>query len=377
MADSTLQAIRTKVRRLTRSPSEAQITTATIDEYINTFVLYDFPEELRTFNLNVNFTFICNPFQDVYPTDTASFGDINANPTIQYNPLYNFQNKYLTVEPPVFIAGFQSYYTQDRQEFYAIYPFVNSIASIGVTGDNVTTSFSGVINSQQAIVPSGLTQHITLLQNQVLFSSVDIAGEGVSLADVPLIDPVTGNTLPIGNLYDPFSQAYRDAQATPPTVALVNNFINYITGQYTITFSSAPAQGVAINSQCAPQTVSLPQAMLFFQNQFVLRPVPDQPYRINFQVFKRPTELLAANQSPDLEEYWQFLAYGAAKKIFQDRMDSESVQMIEPEFNKQERLCLRRTLVQLHNERVATIYAGANAQMSAGWWNGTGGGGAV
>ena len=42
MAD--LQTIRTKVRRLTRSLSPAQLTDAQIDEYINTFVLYDFPE---------------------------------------------------------------------------------------------------------------------------------------------------------------------------------------------------------------------------------------------------------------------------------------------------------------------------------------------
>jgi hypothetical protein len=43
MADSTLGAIRTKVRRLTRSPNTAQITDNQIDEYVNTFILYDFP----------------------------------------------------------------------------------------------------------------------------------------------------------------------------------------------------------------------------------------------------------------------------------------------------------------------------------------------
>ncbi len=60
--------------------------------------------------------------------------------------------------------------------------------------------------------------------------------------------------------------------------------------------------------------------------------------------------------SPQLNEWWQYIAYGAAKKIFEDRMDTDSVQQIMAEYKKQEALCLRRTLVQYSNERTATIY---------------------
>jgi hypothetical protein len=74
------------------------------------------------------------------------------------------------------------------------------------------------------------------------------------------------------------------------------------------------------------------------------------------EVYIRPTQLLAANQSPQLEEWWQWIAYGAAKKIFEDRMDLESVQQIMPEYKKQESMMIRRTIMQLANERVATIY---------------------
>ena len=38
MADSTLSAIRTKVRLLTRTPSLNQMSNATLDNYINTFI---------------------------------------------------------------------------------------------------------------------------------------------------------------------------------------------------------------------------------------------------------------------------------------------------------------------------------------------------
>jgi hypothetical protein len=113
--------------------------------------------------------------------------------------------------------------------------------------------------------------------------------------------------------------------------------------------------------------------MLYYNNTIYLRPVPDQPYQINFEADIRPTELLSSN-SPELEEWWQYIAYGAAKKIFEDRMDTESVQQIMPEFKQQERMCNRRTVVQYTNERVATIYTdNATGGSSSGW--GWGGGG--
>ena len=70
---NTLQTIQQKVRRLTRTPSTAQLSDDDINQYINTFVVYDFPEHLRMFNLRTQFTFYANPYQDVYPTDEISF----------------------------------------------------------------------------------------------------------------------------------------------------------------------------------------------------------------------------------------------------------------------------------------------------------------
>lgn len=360
---NTLASIQQKVRRLTRSPSTAQLSDDDLNNYINTFVVYDFPEHLRTFNLRQQFTFYTNPFQDVYPTDILSFGGAS---NAAANPLYNFQNIYLSVEgDPTYIAGYQSYYSQDRSRFFGIYPIVNSIASIGQTGDGVTTSFSGVVNINGAIISNGLTQQQCLLKNNVLFSSVDVNGNGLSLVDNPILDSTTGNPTIYGQLYIPTQVT--PGQATPPPLLLAapyntqpgfpsTNYINYVTGQFVITFPFAPASGALINSQTVPSVTSLPQALLFYENQFTVRPVPDQPYRVNFEVYKRPDALLANNQSPELEEYWQYISYGASLKIFQDRMDLDSVQLIMPEYKNQENLVNRRTLVQYTNQRTATIY---------------------
>lgn len=341
MADSTLAAIRTKVRVLTRSLSEFQLTTAAIDEYINTFFLYDVPEHLRLFNLKTTFTFYTRPYVDVY-----------AESTIVTDPLYQFNQRYISVHEPVYIGGYQVYFAESRTQFFGIYPLTNNIASIGTAGDGVTLAFSGTIN-----VVGGC-----LIRNNVLFSSKDANQNGLAMIDYPI-------SATIGNLYVP------GGAPTSTVVQDVNNFINYVTGAFTVTFTAAPAAGIAINSQTIPVQPSLPQALLFYDGQFTLRPVPDQVYPVQMEVYMRPTELLNASDTPELQEWWQYVAYGAARKVFQDRMDMDSLAMVEPEYRKQELLVQRRTIVQQTSQRAATIYADQLNPAGAygyGWFRGGG-----
>lgn len=509
---NTLTAIQTKVRRLTRSPSEQQLTTDDLNNYINTCVLYDFPAHLRTFQLRQPFTFWCNPYQDEYQLDIASFGGA-TNAGLQ--PLYNFQNLYLAIHKPVYVAGYETFYTQDRQEFYGSYPINNFIQSIGVTGDGITTQFSGTIQFGGTVNNQLNNASLSLLKRNVLFSSIDVNNNGLSMVDVPVLDATTGTETICGNLYvagtqptnppvPPQGNPIQPPLATAPyvpasiiaavvaastgtslTVTYLNgaagvgatltnagvqaafaidgytanigdrilikdqssqfqngiyqvttlgsgvtnwvltrttdydttaqiipasattvlsgtinanssweqadtvttigtdpiafipfsgidltNFINYLTGQFIVTFPVAPLAGVAINSQTVPTIPSRPFGMLFHNNTITLRPVPDQPYAINFEVDARPTQLFQTNSVPQLEELWQYIAYLTALKIFQDKMDLDSANLIMPELDVQERLCLRRTLVTLANQRTSTIYAGVtgeNNQFNQGW----------
>lgn len=107
--------------------------------------------------------------------------------------------------------------------------------------------------------------------------------------------------------------------------------------------------------------------MLYYDNQFTLRPVPDKTYAIQVEADIRPTELLMTGQIPQLEQWWQFIAYGASKKIFEDRMDMDSVQMIMPEYRNQMNFVNRTSLTQQANERTTTIYTQGK---NYGWgWN--------
>lgn len=305
---STLAQIRIKVRRLTRSPSPNQLSDDDIDKYINTFVLYDFPENVRLKALRGNFTFYVDPNIDTYENNTT-------DPT---SPLYNFINEYITFHSPVFVAGYEAYFSQSQEEFYRMYPKLTGSYNVG-TGDGITVNFTGTLSQ------------IPVLRNSVVFSSVDVNEAGLEAHDDGA-----------GNLVQDGADI---------------GTINYLTGAYDITWATAAKSGTSIYAQTFSYVASRPTVILYYNNKFTVRPVPDTPYKVEMEAFRRPTELLNGTDQPELAQWWQYISYGAAKKVFEDRMDMESVNLLMPEFNNQERLVLRRTLIQQGNQRVATIYS--------------------
>lgn len=325
---STLQNIYTKVRRLTRSPSTDQLSDNDLNDYINNFVLYDLPEHLRLFNLRKTIQFYTAPNVDNMSTV--------ALPVT--NPLYNFKNRYITIHEPVYIAGFRRYFTQSREQFYGIYPKVDSIVQIS-TGTGGAFVFTGTLAG------------IPMLQNEVYFNSADANNDPLVLHDVP-INSVTGNL------------------CVPDDNATTYGTINYLTGAYSFSFPVPAAAGATVNSQTLPYSAAVPQAVLYYDDTFWFRPVPDQVYKVEFEVYVRPTEMLSTDttQHPDLDQWWQYIAYGAAIKVFQDRMDMDSIQMIMPEFKNQQNLVNRTTIVQLTNQRTSTIFTEGSGNYPYGGW---------
>lgn len=318
MADSTLQAIRTKVRRLTRSPTFSQLSNADLDQYINTFILYDFPQHLRLFSLRTLLTFYTQPNVDTYETNTTDL----------LNPLFNFKNKYTAVHQPVYIAGVPAFYTQWRDVFYGYYPQFATIADTLLRGSGGTGPFTGVVTGHP-ILPGSLN-----------FNCLDIGGEAMIIVDYP----VSNTTGALG------------LQGQPQVIPSPYGQVNYLTGAFTVNFPNNTQVAAPIYSENVAYQAGKPQAMLFYDEKFIIRPVPDKVYQVQIEADIRPTELIQSTDVPELEQWWNYISYGAAKQLFEDRMDMDSVQMIMPEFKQQERLVLRNTLTQQANERTVTIY---------------------
>jgi hypothetical protein len=304
---SSLEHIRRKVRKLTSSPSTNQLTDADIDYYVNTFVLYSYPEDIKLFNLKKTIKFFTQPNIDTYSTNLLTDTD----------PLYNFKNRYSFTGEPAYVGGVRAIFTQDRSQFYRAYPFVNYSYTIGY-GDGIIDSYSGVLPS------------IPILRNNVLFTSIDASNNGLTV-----IDDGAGNL----------------TESTGIVGA-----INYITGVYSFAYSNPPAVQEEIKAKTVPYNPSIPTVICFFDNSFILRPVPDEVYAVSLEVYKRPDQLLDTGDMPELSQHWEYIAYGATKKIFEDRRDLDSKQEIMPAFEEQEQLIRSKSTMQLSEQRVSTIY---------------------
>lgn len=321
MALATLNEIRRKVRLMTHSISTDQISDAQLDEYINTFILYDFPEEIKIFSLRTTLTFYTQPNIDTYTTNT----------TVATDPLYDFKNRYVAVHPPVYVAGVPCNYTQNRSSFYALWPQTATVSELDVYGNGTAGPYAGTVFSG-SLSP--------LLQNSVVFTTSDANGNGLVLVDYP-INNITGGLGIPGQV----------------GVPVTTGSINYLTGVYSMSFSAVVPADEPIFIECFRYNPARPISMLFYDNKFIMRPVPDKAYAINIEVDARPTELLATGDIPDEKGWWQYVALGAARKLLQDRMDMDTVQLLDTEFQHQQDLITRKTLNIACNEGTKTIFS--------------------
>ena len=336
---NTLADIRTKVRRITGRPSATQIADSDIDKYINTFYVYDMPEHLKMESLRYNYEF----------TTTAGI------------PTYDLPTStYLTAMPPVFIGGYESYMTQDRQNFFRINPQLNMLQQSVYSGNGTNTGYTGQKLTNLPIIPGfkpnppGAYSTWTLgndipasaLKWNVLVSA--LATPNATSGIKPSISLVDDGQ---GNLFAPTDTSINPANA--------RGTINYITGAISITnFTNSIPSGNAINVQYVPYVANRPQSVVFFQDQFILYPVPDQAYTVSFEAYKYPTAFLGTDPTvtPQLQEWWQMLALGAALKIFEDNGDLENYAKYRGIMEEYMTLSLRRTIVQQTSERTASIY---------------------
>jgi hypothetical protein len=79
--------------------------------------------------------------------------------------------------------------------------------------------------------------------------------------------------------------------------------------------------------------------------------------------------------TPELNEWWELIATGAAKKIYEDRLDFDGVALMEKMLQEKYQLAYTRTYAQLGKQRMNTIFAEQNTiNYGAGWGFGGGAG---
>lgn len=219
-------------------------------------------------------------------------------PTFANTDVYAFSGSFLTDQPMAYADGFPLIFYSDPDIFYQDWPIQYAQDSVA-TGDGVTTNFSG---TTQAFPIIAGTYFIT---------------DGTQI----LKDDGTGNLTGDGS-----------------------GTINNVTGAFNATFTSAPASSATIYDKYQAYEPARPQGVLWFNNEFTFRPIPDQVYQIQLQGYIVVNQLTASGDSPTLTEWGQLIAYGAAFEIFQDRGDSAAANSIYPVLKRYENVALARNI---------------------------------
>lgn len=372
----TLLDIRNKVRNITGRPSTDQITDESLNDYINNYYVFVMPFELKEQITDQYLTFVTTPGVDVYA----------------------FPGGYFTDSPGAYADGFPLVFYQDTDVFFQDWPQQYAVDNIA-TGDGVTSSFSGGLQNPPIIIgslfiaaddPTGAQQLLSDNGNEVT-QQIALGNGGAVYNGTLGVFPIIAGSLTITdgveNLVDQgtgvltgdlggsgtivyatgvYNITFNSVVATGIGIEATyttdvgalgtlsgdgSGTINYLTGAYTATFTNAPASTANIYAKYIGYSGNRPQGVLFFNNEFTLRPVPDQAYRILMQGYVKPVALENDSDKPLQEEWGQLIAFGAALDIFQSSGDTENYDRIFPTFKRFENVALGRTIQQLTEQQ--------------------------
>jgi hypothetical protein len=88
-----------------------------------------------------------------------------------------------------------------------------------------------------------------------------------------------------------------------------------------------------------------PTDILFYDNKFTLRPVPDNVYTITMRAYKID-DIPVQNADIPANYLKRYIAYGAARDYLRDFMDTETLAKIEGPYQEYRELVLGRTATQ-------------------------------
>lgn len=348
----SLDMMRNTVRRMTARYTEEQMPDTQVDSYINLFYTLHFPEQFKNLKLTKPYVFFTVPNVDTYP---FIYEDTPTEPSTGNRTQVSPGN--IQITPPVYCQGYILRYFQDKTTFYNRWPNLSVNQQIGVGGNLPDVHYIGNIPSfpfyrAQLDIFGNVTEAAVIISAIVNNPQSVNSGYSYVLTDVPQSGSNTGNLV----------------DQSGNTVGTVE----YLTGNFD--FNVANSQVIppdaTIYASVVPYQSSRPTDVLFYNQQITFRPCPQQVFQVEFQISQQPTQLIAANSAPELDEWYLFICAGAARLIYTDFPDDQGMAYIMPIWQEQLQLAQRRTLRQLGSQRAATIFSQPGRPL-ASWFTGT------
>ena len=389
-ADSTYVFIEKKVRRLTASASQSSLSSADIQAAVNTFYQTDFPYAIKIDQQRSVYKFLTIPNVDRYPVDVNNlqgfrspvyFEGIQGNLFKNRDQLFNLYPRYPTQFQPDSGNGVKTNFTFSLfgnnvnpfpQPNFGILSTQVVIGGIDKNGNpiRIIDDGGGVVNA------FGIGSNTTT--GQLVFVNQNAVGDNVYLDPMNVQQPILPSLSPIGGQNNANVSAIPPAFTTYPPSPLTTQYcgtVNYVTTSITVNFPVAPAAGTSINVWAATYQVGRPYNLLFWNNELTIRPVPDNVYLVEVETYQTPAQFMNTSNHPVLNQWAQYIAYGAAREILRDRQDMEGVANLEEGFKRQEALVLERQAVEEIGQPNITMFNSTQQGFGIGNGNEYGGGG--
>lgn len=299
----TLADIRTKVRQVTGRYSVFELSNDQLDNYINNYFQFTFPAELKL-----------ERFHSIYELETLS-----------NQATYPYPAGFINFEPPALIDRAELIWYQDPISFAEQNPYTINKVTIGI-GDGATLGFSGG------------SQFTPVLAGSIYVS------DGVEVFTNTSTTWTTSNITLTGSLGG-------------------TGTANLSDGTVSVTFNTAPADGVNVVFSYINFVAGRPTAVLLYNNQFEFYPVPDQTYQFETKAYSDTlvitasgtTQTLFVNgtDAPLYQQWGPCIAYGAARDIHSDYGEMDAYAEVTTLYREQQAYALRRTNQNLLNERAA------------------------
>lgn len=132
--------------------------------------------------------------------------------------------------------------------------------------------------------------------------------------------------------------------------------VNYTTGAISITFVTAPADGLDIILSFIGYQAGRPTAVMLYNNVFWFFMIPDTVYRCRVKAYRIEQPMTLATDTPRLEEWGEAIAFGAARSIVYDFGDMEKYKEITALYKEQIAYIERRTHQNLLNIRSKPMF---------------------
>lgn len=386
-----LSDIITYIRRIIKSPSDAQISDNLIIDYINRFWIMDVDARIQLFDLKTKYSFQTSPGVDRY---NMPLYDLQTEPGSQTISSYPVYQGFLG---PAYVNGVQVSFQTQREVFFRSFPNVVQYMQVVGTGNGTagpyTLTFtispnntipinppinyilrghvdmSGIIasgNNQDPIFGNNLNTNIpiTSIDPAVYFTSTDAFNNNIIVQDSGqfLLDGSGNRQANYGLLMSPGTapfgySALPNGGSLPTPYSTTQNTFNYLTGVATnVYFPSSIPQGVNINAQGYFFQSGLPRGILYYNNTLTLRVPPAFQYLIELDAYLTPAAFLSTGSAVQFGYMSEYIARGAARKILADTGDVEQFQFYEPLFREQEMLVWKRSQRQFTSTRTQTIY---------------------